>query len=115
MVARLDHVVTTFTQLIVDTEAQQRTMLRLSLQADEEERARLPLRQGRAVGWIEEALEPAHPQLSRAEVHRPALAIRSATGIESFVWLTDVGGLSPEDALAIMRSSARALLAAALA
>src|SRR6202140_5108473 len=37
--ARLDLVVDAFTQLIVDTEAQQRTMLRLSLEADPAERA----------------------------------------------------------------------------
>ncbi|HEX4865570.1 MAG TPA: TetR family transcriptional regulator, partial [Acidimicrobiales bacterium] len=55
--ARLDAVVRNFSAMILDTEAQQRTMLRLSLEADPAERAALPLRQGRAIAWIAEALD----------------------------------------------------------
>jgi hypothetical protein len=44
--------------MIVETESQQRTMLRLSLEADPMERAALYRWQGRAIGWIEEALTP---------------------------------------------------------
>src|ERR1700730_6547017 len=43
--ARLDAVVANFSAMILDTEAQQRTMLRLSLDADAAERGALPLRQ----------------------------------------------------------------------
>lgn len=113
--ARLDLVVAKFTQGILETEAQQRTMLRLSLEADPVERARLPLRQGRAIGWIEDALAPLRKTMGEAEVHRLAIATRSATGIESLVWLTDVAGLSREKARELMCWSARALLRAALA
>jgi AcrR family transcriptional regulator len=112
--ARLDIVVAAFTRMIVDTEAQQRTMLRLSLEAEPAERSELPLRQGRAIKWIEEALEPLRPQMSMSQVHRLAIAIRSATGIEALAWLTDVAGLSRDDATELMRWSARALLDAAL-
>jgi AcrR family transcriptional regulator len=112
--ARLRAVVEQFTQLISDTEAQQRTMLRLSLELPDDERAGLPLRQGRAIGWIEEALEPLRGQFTDAEVHRLALAVRSATGIEALVWLRDIADLSKDDAVALMRWSADALLAAAL-
>jgi AcrR family transcriptional regulator len=112
---RLDLVIDAFTRMIVGTEAQQRTMLRLSLEADPVERSQLPLRQGRAIKWIEEALSPLRPEMSAAEVNRLAIAIRSATGIESLVWLTDIAGLSRQDATDLMRSSARALLQAALA
>ena len=115
MAARLDLVVAAFTRMIVATEAQQRTMLRLSLEADPVERPQLPLRQGRAIKWIEDALTPLQPAMSDAELHRLAIAIRSATGIESLVWLTDIAGLSRQDASDLMRGSARALLAAALA
>jgi AcrR family transcriptional regulator len=111
--ARLDIVVAAFTQTIVDTEAQQRTMLRLSLEADPVERAKLPLRQGRAIKWIEEALDPLRTEMSDAEIHRVTLAIRSATGIEALAWLTDVAGLTRDDAVELMRWSARALLQAA--
>jgi hypothetical protein len=111
---RLDAVVREFTGMIIETEAQQRTMLRLSLEpADGQERS-LPLRQGRAITWITEALAPLQSDLSDAEIHRLVLAIRSATGIESLVWLTDVGGLSREAAVASMRWTARALLNQAL-
>jgi AcrR family transcriptional regulator len=111
---RLDIVVAAYTRTILDNESQQRTMLRLSLEADPEERAQLPLRQGRVIKWLEEALAPLQPQLPRAEVHRLAIAIRSATGIEALSWLTDVAGLSREDSVALMRWSAHAMLDAAL-
>ena len=112
---RLDLVVAAFTKMIVATEAQQRVMLRLSLEPRAPETAELPLRQGRAIGWIEEALEPLCGQMSPEDVHRLALAVRSATGIEALVWLTDVAGLSREDALDLMRWSARGLLRSAMA
>jgi AcrR family transcriptional regulator len=112
--ARLEAVVERFTQLISDTEPQQRTMLRMALEPGESH-PDLPLRQGRAIGWIAEALEPLHGTLTDAQVHQLALAIRSATGIEARVWLTDVAHLSDEDAMAVMRWSAQALLASALA
>ena len=110
---RLDAVVLEFTQLIVRTEAQQRTMLRLSL--EEAKDATLPLRQGRAIAWIEESLLPLRSSLLPADVRALALAIRSAIGIEALVWLTDIGGLSREQAVASMRWSAQALLRHALA
>ena len=112
---RLDLVVDAFIRLIVDTEAQQRTMLRLSLAADPAERTQLPLRQGRAIKWIAEALSPLRADMSEREVHRLVLAIRSATGIEALAWLTDIGGLSRDDAADLMRWSARSLLQSAVA
>jgi AcrR family transcriptional regulator len=113
-IARLSAVVERFTQLISDTEAQQRTMLRLSLRPPGEDRTELPLRQGRAIGWIEEALEPLRGRFTDAEVRRLAVVIRSAIGIEARVWLTDVARLSGDEAVLVMRWSAHALLAAAL-
>jgi len=113
--ARLDAVVEAFTRIIVDTEPQQRTMLRLSLEPDPAIREPLLLRQGRAIRWIEEALAPCRAQLSEPDLRRLVLAIRSASGIEALVWLTDVAGLSRDDAVDLMRWSARALLRSALA
>ncbi len=92
--ARLLGAVEAFVALIVDTEPQQRTMLRLSLEPDPSADA-LPLRQGRAIGWFEEALAPLRPRLGPAGVHRLAVTVRSAVGIESLVWLTDVAGPVP--------------------
>jgi AcrR family transcriptional regulator len=112
---RLDLVIDAFTRSNLENEAQQRTMLRLSLEADPIERAQLPLRQGRAIKWIEEAIAPLHAEMAAAERHRLALAIRSVIGIEALVWLTDVAGLSRDDATELMRWSGRALLRSALA
>jgi len=112
--ARLDVVIRAFTRLIVQTEAQQRTMLRLSLEPSDPDREPLPLRQGRAIGWITEALEPLRGQLTDEALHRLVLGIRSATGIEALVWLTDLGGLSRDEAADLMCESAQALLTAAV-
>ncbi|WP_426987455.1 TetR/AcrR family transcriptional regulator [Pseudarthrobacter sp. Y6] len=111
---RLDAVITQFTTMILETEAQQRTMLRLSLEQTTDERRSLPLRQGRAIAWITEALSPLQGQMAEPDIHRLVLAIRSATGIESLVWLTDIGGLSRDEAVASQRWTARALLQQAL-
>lgn len=97
---------------LLEHEPELRAMLRLSLEPGAHD---LPLRRGRAIGWIEDALSPLRATLPRREVRRLALAIRATLGIESLVWLTDVGGLSRAEAVELMRSSARALLAAALA
>jgi AcrR family transcriptional regulator len=113
--ARLDAVIQTFLRLIIDTEPQQRTMLRLSLEPDPDLRGALPLRQGRAIGWITEALAPLRDRMSEVDVRRLALSIRSAAGIEALVWLTDIAGLSRDEAVHLMRRSARALLRSALA
>ena len=109
---RLRIVVRGYLRIMIDTEAQLRTMLRLSLGADPGE---LPLRRGRVITWIEDALEPLRAQIGAAAVRRLAIAIRSATGIEAFVWLVDVAGQSRDEALKVLRWSASSLLVAALA
>jgi AcrR family transcriptional regulator len=110
---RLDAVLKEFHRMILETELQQRTALRLSLEPGSQ-RGDHPLRQGRAVGWIGEALSPLQSLLPEEDLMRLVLAIRSATGIEALVWLTDVAGLSREEATALMRASAQALLRSAL-
>ena len=106
---RLTAAVRQFLAMVVDTEPQQRTMLRISLEtgADEHE---LPLRQGRAVGWFSEALAPLDDQLGKGGVRRLAVAIRAVCGIEALIWLTDVAGLTREQAVDQMVWSAVALL-----
>jgi hypothetical protein len=89
--------------------------LRLSLEPDPSLRGDLPLRQGRAIGWIAEALAPLRARMPEIRLRRLVLGIRSATGIEALVWLTDIAGLSREEAIEVMRESARALLRSALA
>jgi AcrR family transcriptional regulator len=110
---RLDLAVDRFVALTLETEAEQRTMLRLSLDAGA--RHELPLRKGRAIGWFQDALAPLEPELGKAETRRLAIAIRSATGIEALIWLTDIAGLSRDEAARQLRWTAQALLAHALA
>jgi AcrR family transcriptional regulator len=112
--SRLLTVVDAFTRMVVDTEQQQRTMLRLSLEPGSA-RPELPLRQGRGIGWFEDALAPLRPRLSDSGLRRLAIAIRSAVGIESLVWLVDIAGLSRDEAKELMRWSAVALLHRAVA
>lgn len=93
-------------------EPQLRAALRLALEPRTENAPgdAAQLRQGRGIGWILEALEPldnTHPGVDRETLAR---AIRSAAGIESLVWLTDVGGLSRDRAAEVMRASAVAIL-----
>jgi len=107
--ARLDAVVLNFSAMILDTEAQQRTTLRLALE-DGAERDALPLRQGRAIAWISEALDGLCDDLSDEQVRQLVLSIRATIGIEAIVWLVDVAGLSRNDAVALTRWSAQALL-----
>ena len=111
--SRLDAVLQEFHRTILETEPQQRAVLRLSLEPGSQRRNH-PLRQGRAVGWIAEALSPLNASLPDEDLRRLVLAIRSATGIEALVWLTDVAGLSRKEATVLMRGSAQALLRSAL-
>ena len=110
---RLGAVLDEFFRIMLETEPQLRMALRLSL-----DRGPAPndnsLRRGRAVGWIEDALAPLLGKLSKQEIRKLALGIRSAAGIEALVWLTDVGRLSRAQAVEIMRSSALALLSVAV-
>jgi AcrR family transcriptional regulator len=118
--ARLDLVMVASTDLTLEWEPQLRASLRLSLEPayDGDSRdgaSRQPLlRRGRAVGWIEDALTPLRETRPDIDIHRLAVAIRSATGIESLIWLTDIAGLSRAEATELMRQSAQALLQAAL-
>jgi AcrR family transcriptional regulator len=111
---RYELAVEAFTRLVVDSEPQLRTMLRLSLEPDADDRQELLLRQGRAIPWFEDALAPLRDRLPESALRRLVLATRVACGIEALVWLTDIAGLSREEAVEVMRSSARALFQSAI-
>jgi AcrR family transcriptional regulator len=113
--ARFEAVIETLASRVVEHEAELRAQLRLSLEppgADEPQE--LPFRAGRAIGWIEDALAPLRGRLGETEVRRLALATRCAVGIEALVWLTDVAGLSRDEAVEVMHWSASALFEAAV-
>jgi AcrR family transcriptional regulator len=108
--ARLELVLERFTRHTLDHEPALRAQLRLSLEPSPTEPDRLPFRKGRAIAWIEDALAPLRGDMSASALRRLVLAIRATTGIEALVWLTDVAGLPREEAIALMRASAHALL-----
>lgn len=112
---RLGTVLHALVEQIASHEPELRAQLRLSLEFTAEEREPLPLRQGRAVMWIEDALEPLRGSMPEPELRRLTLAIRAAVGIEPLVWLTDVAAVGRDEALAIMASTAMTLLEAVLA
>ena len=109
--ARLDAVMTAFARYNFTWEPQLRTALRLSLEPSADQPV---LRQGRAIGWIAEALAPLRASHPHVDVDRLAVAIRSATGIETLIWLVDVAGYTREQAADVVKGTARALLDAAI-
>lgn len=111
--SRLEIALERLTGFILDHEPELRTQLRLSLDGATDVET-LPLRQGRAIGWIEDALAPLKGELPKADLRRVAIAIRAAVGIEPLVWLTDVAGLSRREAVRIMCASGLAILNSAL-
>lgn len=111
---RFEAVVDALASRVVEHEPELRTQLRLSLEPGGTAPRDLPFRAGRAIRWIEDALAPLRGELDDGELRRLALATRCAVGIEALVWLTDVAGLSRDEATEVMRWSARALYEATL-
>ncbi len=115
--SRLDAFMAAFTAYNLEWEPQLRAALRLSLEpaaVQGGDAGRPVLRGGRAIGWIEQALAPLRHSHPHIDVHELAVAIRSATGIESLIWLRDIAGQTPEAAASTVRQTAHALLEAAL-
>jgi AcrR family transcriptional regulator len=112
--ARLEIVAESLTWGIVEHEPEYRAQLRLALEGEPAGGESLPLRRGRRIGWIEEALSPLSGRLPERELRRLVLGIGATLGIEALIWLTDMGGLSREEAVEVMRPNARTLLRSAL-
>jgi len=112
--ARLNAVAEELASQVVEHGPELRAQLRLSLESNGGDRPELPFRIGRAIAWIEEALATLRWQLPEPELRRLVLAIRCAVGIEALVWLTDIAGISREEAVDLMRWSAQALLRSTL-
>lgn len=102
-----------FLAMVSDNAGTLREMFRLSLERDGHDREDLVLRRGRRIRWIGDALDPMRSRLSPSAFKRLVHAIGASIGIESFVWLTEVAGMSKDDAIRTMRWSASALLRAA--
>ena len=99
---------------VTENEAPLRAMLKLSLDGTPERDQPL-LRRGRRRAWVADALSPLREEMTDEHFDRLVLAITAATGIEVFVWLTDIARLTPDEALDVMRFSAQTLLGTAQA
>jgi AcrR family transcriptional regulator len=107
---RLDIVLAEMARQVTENEIVLRAMLKISLEKPAN-RGELPLRTGRRKTWVADALAPLARQMSAADLNRLTLAITVATGIEAFIWLTDIAGLRRDEALTLMRFTAETLLA----
>jgi AcrR family transcriptional regulator len=112
--ALLEIVAESLTRRIIEHEPEYRTQLRLALEGEPAGGESLPLRVGRRIEWVEEALAPLRGRMPERELRRLIYGIGATIGIEALVWLTDMGRLSREEAAEVMRSNARTLLLSAL-
>jgi AcrR family transcriptional regulator len=108
--ARLEIVAEDQARRILTYEPEMRTVLRLSLEAGAPAGPGLPMHRGLRIGWIEDALAPLRSTMAADVLRRLTYGIGATLGIEAFVWLTDIAGLSREEAVTIMRSNALGLL-----
>lgn len=111
---RLEIVAESLTRRVVEYEPEYRTQLRLALEGELAGGESLPLRRGRRLEWVEDALAPLRERMPQPELRRLVCGIGATLGIEALVWLTDMGGLTREAAVEVMRSNARTLLRSAL-
>ena len=112
--ARLEIMAGRFTRQILEYEPALRAQLRLALEGEPAGDESLPLRRGRRIKWVKDALSPLEGRMPEGELRRLVLGIGATLGIEALVWLTDMGGLSREEAVEVMRSNARTVLRSAL-
>ena len=112
--ARLEIVTESLTRQILEHEPELRAQLRLALEVEPAGGESLPLRRRRRIKWVQDALAPLEGRIPDQELRRLVLGIGATLGIEALVWLTDMGELSREEAVEVMRSNARTLLRSAL-
>ncbi len=111
---RLEIMAESFTRQILEHEPELRAQLRLALEGEPAGGESLSLRRGRRIRWVEDALSPLEGRMPEGELRHLVYGICATLGIEVLVWLTDMGGLSREEAAEVMRSNARTLLRSAL-
>ncbi len=95
-------------ELIRASEAELRMSLQLSLEPGDRED--LPLRKGRRLAWFEDALQPLRGDFTAASFKRLSLALAASVGVEAFIWLTDVVGLSKQQSAQQLLWTARTLV-----
>jgi len=89
-----------------------RKLIRLTVDAPPAEPG--PKRGYRRIRWIEAALEPIRPQLTRDRFDQLVSALAVMIGWEAFIVLLDIRGLTADQARLIITDAATALIDAAL-
>jgi AcrR family transcriptional regulator len=107
-VQRVVAVARSIMRITIDWEPELRAALRLSLDPAGAGRD-LELRKARRITWFEDALGPSRAQLGEERTRRLAVALAAAAGIEPYVWVTDMAGLTPDDAAELLVSTAETL------
>jgi hypothetical protein len=90
--ARLEIVAEGQTRQLLEHEPELRAQLRLALEDEAADDESLPLRRGRRIRWIEDALSPLSGRMPEPELRQLVYGIGATLGIEALVWLTDMGG-----------------------
>jgi AcrR family transcriptional regulator len=111
---RLDTLVREMWQRALSHEGLLRTMIRLTVEGQQERREadeeRMPRRGYRRIEWIEMALEPLRDQVDEQRFERLVSALALCIGIEALLILRDIRGLDTEEAEEVSRWAAQALL-----
>lgn len=118
---RLTRLVDTFGRLVLEHEVGMRSALRLYQDTWLEGRragrpAKVPVREGRRLRWLEQVLEPARRDLSQEQWQRLRSALALTCGIDAVVVLRDVCRLDDdEEVIGVLRWAATTLVRAVLA
>ena len=117
--ARLDTLVAASLRSCIESEVLLRTMIRLTIEHRLDEARggpprQAPLRGGRRIEMIEQALEPVRERLTEAQFDRLVSALALVVGIEALLVLRDIRGLDHAAMEEVSRWAARALLRASL-
>lgn len=113
--ARVEALVETMWRLGAESEHLGRTMIRLTVGAQEHSTdPGLPRRGFNRIEWIEKALEPVRQRLDEVRFERLVSALALCFGWEAFIVLKDVRGLDNIEGEHVSSWAARVLLRAAL-
>jgi AcrR family transcriptional regulator len=113
---RLLRLVDAFNAIAATEEVSMRTALRVYLDTWLENHRKgieIPVREGRRMRWLDRALEPTRPSLTRRSRRRLHCALALTIGIDALVVMKDVCHLDDAEAQATLRWAATALLRAA--
>jgi AcrR family transcriptional regulator len=111
--ARLDLVDAAIHRVSFDNEAQARNLLKYSMErwfANRDGKIDLPVRQGRRVGLLSQALEPVRDQLSPEDFDDLIAALSLVASLESMIVFRDVMPIEPDRARRVKQWAIHALV-----